>query len=164
MFFWLANFVLALGQVTLAGAFASYYWALNKPDDLPAFPLFAAFGRALRWGPRWAGGRGELEWKRPGWTTDHSLGPKVSHRLSGLRLPHSGHRADHPSDTRVLGSAPERYGPQMVGSNSRGGGGGLRGSLGLVLVGGGAKVVGQRLVSAYAGERVGLRVLSDWFL
>lgn len=38
MFFWLANFVLALGQVTLAGAFASYYWALRKPDDLPAFP------------------------------------------------------------------------------------------------------------------------------
>lgn len=34
----------------------------------------------------------------------------------------------------------------------------------MVLVGGGAKVVGQRLVSAYAGERVGLRVLSDWFL
>ncbi|KAB0400202.1 hypothetical protein E2I00_009490, partial [Balaenoptera physalus] len=49
MFFWLANFVLALGQVTLAGAFASYYWALNKPDDLPAFPLFSAFGRALRY-------------------------------------------------------------------------------------------------------------------
>ncbi|XP_048198192.1 choline transporter-like protein 2 isoform X3 [Perognathus longimembris pacificus] len=49
MFFWLANFVLALGQVTLAGAFASYYWALRKPDDMPAFPLFSAFGRALRY-------------------------------------------------------------------------------------------------------------------
>ncbi|XP_036168858.1 choline transporter-like protein 2 isoform X2 [Myotis myotis] len=49
MFFWLANFVLALGQVTLAGAFASYYWALNKPDDLPAFPLFSSFSRALRY-------------------------------------------------------------------------------------------------------------------
>nr|XP_012646089.2 choline transporter-like protein 2 isoform X1 [Microcebus murinus] len=49
MFFWLANFVLALGQVTLAGAFASYYWALRKPDDLPAFPLFSAFSRALRY-------------------------------------------------------------------------------------------------------------------
>ncbi|VTJ54066.1 Hypothetical predicted protein [Marmota monax] len=49
MFFWLANFVLALGQVTLAGAFASYYWAMRKPDDLPAFPLFSAFGRALRY-------------------------------------------------------------------------------------------------------------------
>ena len=51
MFFWLANFVLALGQVTLAGAFASYYWAMNKPDDLPAFPLFSAFGRAPTWVP-----------------------------------------------------------------------------------------------------------------
>ncbi|KAM4888437.1 choline transporter-like protein 2 isoform 4-T4 [Thomomys bottae] len=49
MFFWLANFVLALGQVTLAGAFASYYWALQKPEDMPAFPLFSAFGRALRY-------------------------------------------------------------------------------------------------------------------
>ncbi|XP_006898835.1 PREDICTED: choline transporter-like protein 2 [Elephantulus edwardii] len=49
MFFWLANFVLALGQVTLAGAFASYYWAMNKPDDLPAFPLFSSFSRALRY-------------------------------------------------------------------------------------------------------------------
>ncbi|XP_051011956.1 choline transporter-like protein 2 isoform X4 [Acomys russatus] len=49
MFFWLANFVLALGQVTLAGAFASYYWAMQKPDDMPAFPLFSAFGRALRY-------------------------------------------------------------------------------------------------------------------
>ncbi|KFQ91145.1 Choline transporter-like 2, partial [Nipponia nippon] len=49
MFFWLANFVIALGQVTLAGAFASYYWAFKKPDDMPAFPLFSAFGRALRY-------------------------------------------------------------------------------------------------------------------
>ncbi|NXD88473.1 CTL2 protein, partial [Halcyon senegalensis] len=49
MFFWLANFVIALGQVTLAGAFASYYWAFKKPDDMPAFPLYSAFGRALRY-------------------------------------------------------------------------------------------------------------------
>ncbi|NXK52804.1 CTL2 protein, partial [Chauna torquata] len=49
MLFWLANFVIALGQVTLAGAFASYYWAFKKPDDMPAFPLFSAFGRALRY-------------------------------------------------------------------------------------------------------------------
>ncbi|XP_075772234.1 choline transporter-like protein 2 isoform X2 [Pelodiscus sinensis] len=49
MFFWLANFVIALGQVTLAGAFASYYWAFKKPEDMPAFPLFSSFGRALRY-------------------------------------------------------------------------------------------------------------------
>uniref|UniRef100_A0A672UXX1 Choline transporter-like protein n=1 Tax=Strigops habroptila TaxID=2489341 RepID=A0A672UXX1_STRHB len=36
-------------SLTLAGAFASYYWAFKKPADIPAFPLFAAFGRALRY-------------------------------------------------------------------------------------------------------------------
>ncbi|XP_068593109.1 choline transporter-like protein 2 isoform X2 [Cebidichthys violaceus] len=49
LFFWCANFVTALGQMTLAGAFASYYWAVNKPDDMPAFPVFSALGRSLRY-------------------------------------------------------------------------------------------------------------------
>ncbi|KAG9343953.1 hypothetical protein JZ751_013342 [Albula glossodonta] len=49
LFFWCANFVTALGQMTLAGAFASYYWAFKKPDDMPAFPIFSALGRALRY-------------------------------------------------------------------------------------------------------------------
>ncbi|XP_062294357.1 choline transporter-like protein 2 isoform X2 [Scomber scombrus] len=49
LFFWCANFVTALGQMTLAGAFASYYWAFVKPDDMPAFPLFSALGRSLRY-------------------------------------------------------------------------------------------------------------------
>ncbi|XP_078091077.1 choline transporter-like protein 2 isoform X2 [Mustelus asterias] len=49
LFFWLTNFVIALGQVTLAGAFASYYWAFNKPADVPAFPVFSSMGRALRY-------------------------------------------------------------------------------------------------------------------
>ncbi|GAA6220298.1 choline transporter-like protein 2 isoform X2 [Lates japonicus] len=49
LFFWCANFVTALGQVTLSGAFASYYWAFKKPDDIPAFPIFSALGRALRY-------------------------------------------------------------------------------------------------------------------
>ncbi|KAM7386285.1 hypothetical protein PAMA_009090 [Pampus argenteus] len=49
LFFWCANFVIALGQMTLAGAFASYYWAFVKPDDMPAFPLFSALGRSLRY-------------------------------------------------------------------------------------------------------------------
>lgn len=48
LFFWCANFVTALGQVTLSGAFASYYWAFKKPDDIPAFPIFSSLGRALR--------------------------------------------------------------------------------------------------------------------
>ncbi|XP_026069857.1 choline transporter-like protein 2 isoform X2 [Carassius auratus] len=49
LFFWCANFVTALGQMTLAGAFASYYWARSKPNDMPAFPLFASLGRSLRY-------------------------------------------------------------------------------------------------------------------
>lgn len=48
LFFWCANFVLGLGQMTLAGAFASYYWAAKKPDDIPAFPVFSSLGRSLR--------------------------------------------------------------------------------------------------------------------
>uniref|UniRef100_A0A9J7XMM3 Choline transporter-like protein n=1 Tax=Cyprinus carpio carpio TaxID=630221 RepID=A0A9J7XMM3_CYPCA len=49
LFFWCANFVTALGQMTLAGAFASYYWAPNKTKDMPAFPLCASLGRSLRY-------------------------------------------------------------------------------------------------------------------
>ncbi|KFO23246.1 Choline transporter-like protein 5 [Fukomys damarensis] len=49
VFLWLINFVVALGQCTLAGAFASYYWAMKKPDDIPALPLFTAFGQAVRY-------------------------------------------------------------------------------------------------------------------
>ncbi|XP_078075151.1 choline transporter-like protein 5 isoform X1 [Mustelus asterias] len=49
VFLWLVNFAIALGQCTLAGAFASYYWAFRKPADIPNFPLLAAFGRSLRY-------------------------------------------------------------------------------------------------------------------
>ncbi|GAA6103840.1 choline transporter-like protein 4, partial [Tachysurus ichikawai] len=48
-FLWCANFVIALGQCTLAGAFASYYWAFHKPSDIPACPLVSSFMRALRY-------------------------------------------------------------------------------------------------------------------
>ncbi len=44
--FWLVNFVLALGEVTLAGGFASWYWSFNK-KDVPKFALIESFGRAL---------------------------------------------------------------------------------------------------------------------
>lgn len=46
---WLANWVLALGQATAAGAFASYYWAFNKPQDIPWLPVYSSFGRAIRY-------------------------------------------------------------------------------------------------------------------
>lgn len=49
VFLWLVNFTMALGQCTLAGAFASYYWALKKPRDIPVCPLFASFCRAIRY-------------------------------------------------------------------------------------------------------------------
>ncbi|XP_024154020.1 choline transporter-like protein 4 isoform X1 [Oryzias melastigma] len=48
-FLWCVNFVIALGQCTLAGAFASYYWAFNKPDDIPFFPVTGSFLRSLRY-------------------------------------------------------------------------------------------------------------------
>ncbi|XP_013858372.1 choline transporter-like protein 5-B [Austrofundulus limnaeus] len=46
---WLVNFIFALGQCTLAGAFASYYWALKKPKDIPPCPLYSSFSRAIRY-------------------------------------------------------------------------------------------------------------------
>ncbi|XP_069795511.1 choline transporter-like protein 5 isoform X2 [Narcine bancroftii] len=49
VFLWLVNFAIALGQCTLAGAFASYYWAFKKPADMPSYPLFASFARSLRY-------------------------------------------------------------------------------------------------------------------
>ncbi|KAM8887945.1 LOW QUALITY PROTEIN: choline transporter-like protein 5-B [Synchiropus picturatus] len=49
VFLWLVNFTIALGQCTLAGAFASYYWALKKPGDIPACPLYSSFSRAIRY-------------------------------------------------------------------------------------------------------------------
>lgn len=47
--FWTVNWVLALGQCVLAGAFASFYWAYHKPKDIPTFPLSSAFIRTLRY-------------------------------------------------------------------------------------------------------------------
>ncbi|KAH3792773.1 hypothetical protein DPMN_146272, partial [Dreissena polymorpha] len=49
MFFWGMNFIIALGQMTLAGSIASYYWAFEKPKDIPAFPILAALYRSLRY-------------------------------------------------------------------------------------------------------------------
>ncbi|XP_029931336.1 choline transporter-like protein 5-A [Myripristis murdjan] len=49
VFLWLVNFSLALEQCTLAGAFASYYWAKRKPQDIPPCPLFSSFSRAIRY-------------------------------------------------------------------------------------------------------------------
>ena len=32
---WIGNYILALGECTLAGAFASWYWAYRKPKVTP---------------------------------------------------------------------------------------------------------------------------------
>uniref|UniRef100_A0A1I7YY55 Choline transporter-like protein n=1 Tax=Steinernema glaseri TaxID=37863 RepID=A0A1I7YY55_9BILA len=48
-FFWLTCFVSGLAQTTLAGAFASYYWAFKKPRDVPNFPVLRSMGRAIRY-------------------------------------------------------------------------------------------------------------------
>ncbi|XP_069121444.1 choline transporter-like protein 2 [Argopecten irradians] len=49
MFLWLNNFVIAFGQMVLAGSFASYYWAFEKPKDIPHFPITGSIWRALRY-------------------------------------------------------------------------------------------------------------------
>uniref|UniRef100_A0AAR2IR59 Choline transporter-like protein n=1 Tax=Pygocentrus nattereri TaxID=42514 RepID=A0AAR2IR59_PYGNA len=49
VFLWLVNFTIALGQCTIAGAFASYYWAKRKPADIPPCPVFSSFTRAIRY-------------------------------------------------------------------------------------------------------------------
>lgn len=47
--FWSMFFVSAFGEMVLAGAFASWYWAYNKPKDVPTFAVTASLGRTLRY-------------------------------------------------------------------------------------------------------------------
>ena len=47
--FWVLNFIIALGEMTLAGSFASYYWAFRRPKDIPSFPVMASFWRSIRY-------------------------------------------------------------------------------------------------------------------
>ncbi|XP_065646897.1 choline transporter-like protein 4 isoform X2 [Hydra vulgaris] len=47
--FWLMNFIIAFGQCSLAGAFASWYWAWDKNKDIPSLPLLMSVGRTLRY-------------------------------------------------------------------------------------------------------------------
>ncbi|KAJ7334501.1 hypothetical protein OS493_014823 [Desmophyllum pertusum] len=47
--FWIMNFIMALGMCALAGAFASYYWAWDKKTDIPKFAVTASFYRTLRY-------------------------------------------------------------------------------------------------------------------
>lgn len=45
---WFIHFISGISQTTLAGAFASYYWAYRKPQDVPFFAVTASFCRVLR--------------------------------------------------------------------------------------------------------------------
>lgn len=45
---WLIHFISGISQTTLAGAFASYYWAYRKPKDVPFFAVTASLYRTLR--------------------------------------------------------------------------------------------------------------------
>ena len=47
-FFWGLFFLEALDQMVLAGAFASWYWVLNK-KDVPKLPLMSSFSRTCRY-------------------------------------------------------------------------------------------------------------------
>lgn len=44
---WILNFISAISQTTLAGAFSAYYWTLNKPHDVPFFAITQSFGRVI---------------------------------------------------------------------------------------------------------------------
>jgi len=48
MWLWVMNFLIGFSQLTLAGAFASYYWAFNKRKDLPLFPVASSVARSAR--------------------------------------------------------------------------------------------------------------------
>lgn len=45
---WIIHFISGLSQTILAGAFASYYWAYRKPQDVPFFAVSASSYRAIK--------------------------------------------------------------------------------------------------------------------
>ncbi|GFS69730.1 choline transporter-like protein 4 [Nephila pilipes] len=47
--FWALFFIVGLGQVSLSGAFASYYWTRDKKKDIPSFAIGGGFYRCIRY-------------------------------------------------------------------------------------------------------------------
>jgi len=45
----LSNWIISLGQLTMAGTFGMYYWVKDVSDDVPYLPVFSSFGTALRY-------------------------------------------------------------------------------------------------------------------
>ncbi|KAJ3149292.1 hypothetical protein HDU86_007015 [Geranomyces michiganensis] len=51
-FLWVYNWIIAIGQTTIAGAIASWYWCRPGPSgkkQLPRFPVLASLGRVFRY-------------------------------------------------------------------------------------------------------------------
>ncbi|KAH7978627.1 hypothetical protein HPB49_006159 [Dermacentor silvarum] len=46
---WGMFFIVGLGQVALAAAFASYYWAFRKPQDVPFFAVLHGLWITVRY-------------------------------------------------------------------------------------------------------------------
>lgn len=44
---WGSQFIVAFAECSLAGAFASYYWARRKPKDIPSLPVLGSMWRTL---------------------------------------------------------------------------------------------------------------------
>ncbi|KAI8824855.1 plasma-membrane choline transporter-domain-containing protein [Fimicolochytrium jonesii] len=47
-FLWVYNWIIAIGQTTIAGSIATWYWARDK-KNLPSFPVIRALGRTFRY-------------------------------------------------------------------------------------------------------------------
>ncbi|KAJ3275818.1 hypothetical protein HK104_003832 [Borealophlyctis nickersoniae] len=47
-FFWTWAFLIGIAQVTIAGAFATYYWTMDK-RHVPSFPVVRSLGRTVRY-------------------------------------------------------------------------------------------------------------------
>lgn len=107
LLFWCANFVIGLGQMTLAGAFASYYWAFVKPNDIPKCPIFSSMGRALRCVQFFADYCRFFIWLFILVRLTCTLF-KVSHRKSGIWLFNPCYRSDYQGTSGVFGPQTER--------------------------------------------------------
>ena len=49
--FWGLFFASALGEMVLAGAFATWYWSFEKPRDVPFYTVTHSFFRTIRYTP-----------------------------------------------------------------------------------------------------------------
>ena len=48
MWFWLLQFIDGINICVIAGSFSGYYWALDKPKDIPLSPVIKSLGIVFR--------------------------------------------------------------------------------------------------------------------